>query len=266
MTAACSPSGSAAARAARPTRSSRSCAGAGRAGGATREPPRCSPSRTSERARPRARPPRARRSPLVFLPQGALRRRGTADAVRVPQRLEARFGVASVAEAAALAGAGPGAGCSCPASRPRAPPARSRAGPETAMTVHFIGAGPGAPDLITVRGRDLLARCPVCLYAGSLVPRGAAGALPAGRPHRRHRAARRSTRSWRSSRRACGGRRTWRGCIRAICRSGAPGRADPPARAARHPLHGDARRALLRRRRCRARRELTCRRWRRSWC
>ena len=37
------------------------------------------------------------------------------------------------------------------------------------MTVHFIGAGPGAPDLITVRGRDLLARCPVCLYAGSLV-------------------------------------------------------------------------------------------------
>jgi precorrin-4/cobalt-precorrin-4 C11-methyltransferase len=37
------------------------------------------------------------------------------------------------------------------------------------MTVHFIGAGPGAPDLITLRGRDLLARCPVCLYAGSLV-------------------------------------------------------------------------------------------------
>lgn len=38
------------------------------------------------------------------------------------------------------------------------------------MTVHFIGAGPGAPDLITVRGRDLVVRCPVCLYAGSLVP------------------------------------------------------------------------------------------------
>ncbi len=37
------------------------------------------------------------------------------------------------------------------------------------MTIHFIGAGPGAADLITVRGRDLLARCPVCLYAGSLV-------------------------------------------------------------------------------------------------
>jgi precorrin-4/cobalt-precorrin-4 C11-methyltransferase len=37
------------------------------------------------------------------------------------------------------------------------------------MTVHFIGAGPGAADLVTVRGRDILARCPVCLYAGSLV-------------------------------------------------------------------------------------------------
>ena len=38
------------------------------------------------------------------------------------------------------------------------------------MIVHFIGAGPGAPDLITIRGRDLIAKCPVCLYAGSLVP------------------------------------------------------------------------------------------------
>ncbi len=38
------------------------------------------------------------------------------------------------------------------------------------MIVHFIGAGPGAPDLITLRGRDLIARSKVCLYAGSLVP------------------------------------------------------------------------------------------------
>lgn len=38
------------------------------------------------------------------------------------------------------------------------------------MTVFFIGAGPGAADLITVRGRDRLAAAPVCLYAGSLVP------------------------------------------------------------------------------------------------
>ncbi|MFD4401120.1 SAM-dependent methyltransferase, partial [Kitasatospora sp. NPDC058478] len=39
------------------------------------------------------------------------------------------------------------------------------------MTVHFIGAGPGAADLITLRGQRLLARAEVCLYAGSLVPR-----------------------------------------------------------------------------------------------
>ncbi len=38
------------------------------------------------------------------------------------------------------------------------------------MTVHFIGAGPGAADLMTLRGRDLIAAAPVCLYAGSLVP------------------------------------------------------------------------------------------------
>ncbi|MGE7369491.1 precorrin-4 C(11)-methyltransferase [Neorhizobium sp. NPDC001467] len=39
------------------------------------------------------------------------------------------------------------------------------------MTVHFIGAGPGAADLITVRGRNLIATSPVCLFAGSIVPR-----------------------------------------------------------------------------------------------
>lgn len=48
------------------------------------------------------------------------------------------------------------------------------------MTVHFIGAGPGAPDLITVRGRDLVQRCPVCLYAGSLVPREIVALAPPG--------------------------------------------------------------------------------------
>jgi precorrin-4/cobalt-precorrin-4 C11-methyltransferase len=47
------------------------------------------------------------------------------------------------------------------------------------MTVHFIGAGPGAADLITVRGRDLIARCPVCLYAGSIVPRELLSHCPA---------------------------------------------------------------------------------------
>jgi precorrin-4/cobalt-precorrin-4 C11-methyltransferase len=48
------------------------------------------------------------------------------------------------------------------------------------MTVHFIGAGPGAPDLITVRGRDLIAKCPVCLYAGSLVPQAVLAHCPPG--------------------------------------------------------------------------------------
>lgn len=47
------------------------------------------------------------------------------------------------------------------------------------MTVHFIGAGPGAADLITVRGRDLIARCPVCLYAGSLAPPEIVAVAPA---------------------------------------------------------------------------------------
>ena len=48
------------------------------------------------------------------------------------------------------------------------------------MTVHFIGAGPGAADLITLRGRDIIASCPVCLYAGSLVPREILGHCPEG--------------------------------------------------------------------------------------
>lgn len=48
------------------------------------------------------------------------------------------------------------------------------------MTVHFIGAGPGAADLITLRGRDLIARCPVCLYAGSLVPQALLEHCPPG--------------------------------------------------------------------------------------
>src|SRR4029078_5741973 len=62
----------------------------------------------------------------------------------------------------------------CPASgrarghRARHLRARHGRGP---VPVHFIVAGPGAADLITVRGRDLIARCPVCLYAGSLVPK-----------------------------------------------------------------------------------------------
>jgi precorrin-4/cobalt-precorrin-4 C11-methyltransferase len=48
------------------------------------------------------------------------------------------------------------------------------------MTVHFIGAGPGAPDLITVRGLNLIRKCQVCLYAGSLVPIEVVSAAPDG--------------------------------------------------------------------------------------
>ena len=46
------------------------------------------------------------------------------------------------------------------------------------MTVHFIGAGPGAPDLITLRGLRLIETSPVCLYAGSLVPQAVIAAAP----------------------------------------------------------------------------------------
>ncbi|MEU6642470.1 precorrin-4 C(11)-methyltransferase [Saccharomonospora sp. NPDC046836] len=48
------------------------------------------------------------------------------------------------------------------------------------MTVHFIGAGPGAADLITVRGQQLLARCAVCLYPGSLTPTDLLAHCPPG--------------------------------------------------------------------------------------
>jgi len=48
------------------------------------------------------------------------------------------------------------------------------------VTVHFIGAWPGAVDLITVRGLNLIRQCPVCLYAGSLVPEAIVAAAPHG--------------------------------------------------------------------------------------
>lgn len=48
------------------------------------------------------------------------------------------------------------------------------------MTIHFIGAGPGATDLLTLRGRDIIASCPVCLYAGSLVPEEILSHCPSG--------------------------------------------------------------------------------------
>jgi precorrin-4/cobalt-precorrin-4 C11-methyltransferase len=48
------------------------------------------------------------------------------------------------------------------------------------MTVYFIGAGPGDPDLITVKGRRLIEACPVCLFAGSLVPEAVVACAPDG--------------------------------------------------------------------------------------
>lgn len=48
------------------------------------------------------------------------------------------------------------------------------------MTVYFIGAGPGDPDLITVKGKRLIENCPVCLFAGSLVPEAVVDCAPAG--------------------------------------------------------------------------------------
>lgn len=48
------------------------------------------------------------------------------------------------------------------------------------MTVHFIGAGPGDPELLTIRARRLIETCPVCLYAGSLVPAAVVAHAPQG--------------------------------------------------------------------------------------
>jgi precorrin-4/cobalt-precorrin-4 C11-methyltransferase len=48
------------------------------------------------------------------------------------------------------------------------------------MSVHFIGAGPGAADLLTLRGRDLIQKSQVCLYAGSLVPKEVLAHAPEG--------------------------------------------------------------------------------------
>ncbi|RYH09337.1 precorrin-4 C(11)-methyltransferase [Tropicimonas sp. IMCC6043] len=48
------------------------------------------------------------------------------------------------------------------------------------MTVHFIGAGPGDPELLTLKAQRLIASCPVCLYAGSLVPAEVVAGAPEG--------------------------------------------------------------------------------------
>lgn len=48
------------------------------------------------------------------------------------------------------------------------------------MTVYFIGAGPGDPELVTVKARRVISECPVCLYAGSLVPPQVVAGAPEG--------------------------------------------------------------------------------------
>ena len=48
------------------------------------------------------------------------------------------------------------------------------------MTVFFIGAGPGDPELLTLKAQRLIAECPVCLYAGSLVPEEVVAGAPKG--------------------------------------------------------------------------------------
>ena len=157
----------------------------------------------------------------------------------------AAAGTPSVSEAAALAAAGDGARLAGPGSRVGRVTCAIAFG-DGRMTVHFIGAGPGAADLITVRGRDLLGACPVCLYAGSIVSPELLRLLPARRAHRRHRAAV----ARRDRGRICLGARGGRGCrAAAFGRSFGlerGGRADPAAGEARHSLHADAGRALLR--------------------
>ena len=117
------------------------------------------------------------------------------------------------------------------------------------MTVHFIGAGPGAADLITVRGRDLIARCPVCLYAGSIVPKELLAYCPPGA--RIVDTAPMSLDEIEAEFVAAHDK----GLDVARLHSGdlsiysAVAEQTPPARTARHSLHADAGRAGLRRRR-----------------
>ena len=121
-----------------------------------------------------------------------------------------------------------------------------------AVTVHFIGAGPGDPDLITVRGRDLIAASPVCLYAGSLVPEALLSHAPPGarlvdtqglEPRRDRR---------RDGRGARAGPGRGPPALRRPVGLQRDGRADAPPRRARHPLGRDARGAGVRRRGSRA--------------
>lgn len=113
---------------------------------------------------------------MIAVPLAMLGEQAATPSVHVPER----YGTRSLAEAAALAAAGPGgAPGRSPCGGGRQNGDGSNRGKYGPMTVHFIGAGPGAPDLLTLRGRDLIAACPVCLYAGSLIPEGVLAHCPA---------------------------------------------------------------------------------------
>ncbi len=128
-------------------------AGAARRGG--RDPAAPSPAANPGFYRPQSRPRRGRAAHSHVVGAGGRRDRHAEHGARRQQHHPpARRGSAPALHAARL----------------------SRA--QFRMTVHFIGAGPGAPDLITVRGLRLIERCRVCLYAGSLVPREIVAAAP----------------------------------------------------------------------------------------
>ena len=162
----------------------------------------------------------------------------------------ALHGVGSVAEAAALAGAGRRRPADPAAHRlGRASPARWPKGGR-AMTVHFIGAGPGAAGPhhgARPRARSRAAR------SASMRARSSRRRCSPGARRARASSTPRPSTSTRSSRNAPAPMppgRTWRACIPATSRSGARvGEQLAPARGPRHPLHADARRAGLRRRR-----------------
>ena len=115
------------------------------------------------------------------------------------------------------------------------------------MTVHFIGAGPGAPDLLTLRGARLIGECPVCVYAGSLVPAEVLGHAPAGARlvDTQHLSLDQIVEEL--QRRARARRRRRAPALGRPLDLQRAGRADAPARRARHPVGRHARRAGVRR-------------------
>ena len=133
------------------------------------------------------------------------------------------------------------------ARRGRSRDLRARGHGRRRVTVHFIGAGPGAADLITVRGRDLIARCPVCLYAGSIVPKELLQFCPPGARivDTAPMSLDEIEAEFVTAHRQAAGRGA--AALRRSFDLQRARRADPAARPARHSLHRHARRSGLRR-------------------